>query len=208
VELKNRFGAWLMVDEAHAVGLYGTNRRGLAEEAGVAGEIEVQMGTLGKALGSAGGYLCGARELVELLVNQARSFIFSTAPVPAAAAAATAAIGVVESSVGGELTAQFWRRVATARELAAAVGWRCPAQASAILPLMVGGEREAVEMAAWFRAAGLLVPAVRFPAVPRGGARLRLTVSAAHSEADLATLGAAFNSLPSEWHPRPARCAA
>src|SRR5471032_1800921 len=100
VELKNKYGAWLMVDEAHATGLYGKNRRGLAEELGVSGQIEIQMGTLGKALGASGGYICGSHPLVDFLVNRARSFIFSTAPVPAAAAAATAGIKLVQSSEG------------------------------------------------------------------------------------------------------------
>src|SRR6266516_3178176 len=92
VELKEQHGAWLMVDEAHATGLYGEKRRGLAEEFGVADRIEIQIGTLGKALGAAGGYVCGSRTMIEYMINRARSFIFSTAPVPAASAAATAAI--------------------------------------------------------------------------------------------------------------------
>ncbi|HEY4984471.1 MAG TPA: 8-amino-7-oxononanoate synthase, partial [Verrucomicrobiae bacterium] len=79
VELKNKHGAWLMVDEAHATGLYGKNRRGLAEELGMSDRIEIQMGTLGKALGASGGYICGSRVLIDYLVNRARSFIFSTA---------------------------------------------------------------------------------------------------------------------------------
>jgi glycine C-acetyltransferase/8-amino-7-oxononanoate synthase len=82
VDLKDKYGAWLMVDEAHAAGLFGKNRRGLAEEAGVSDRIEIQMGTLGKAVGSAGGYICGSRVLIDFLVNRARSFIFSTAPPP------------------------------------------------------------------------------------------------------------------------------
>jgi hypothetical protein len=81
VALKEKYGAWLMVDEAHATGLYGKNRRGLAEESGVSGQIEVQMGTLGKAVGASGGYICGSRPLIDFLVNRARSFIFS-APRP------------------------------------------------------------------------------------------------------------------------------
>ena len=98
VALKEKHGAWLMVDEAHATGLYGMNRRGLAEETGVSERIEIQMGTLGKAVGAAGGYICGSRVLIDFLVNRARSFIFSTAPVPAAAAAAAAGIRLIQSS--------------------------------------------------------------------------------------------------------------
>jgi 7-keto-8-aminopelargonate synthetase-like enzyme len=202
VELKDRFGAWLLVDEAHAVGLYGANRRGRAEEAGVADRIEVQMGTLGKALGSAGGYLCGAAELVELLVNRARPFIFSTAPVPAAAAAARAAIGVVTAPEGAELVTRLWRRVDGVRGLTQSAGWRPPRGLSAILPLPVGAEMTAVSLAVRLQEAGLLIPAVRFPAVARGAARLRLTVSAAHSESDLAALGAALAALPPEYRQR------
>ena len=100
VALKEKYGAWLMVDEAHATGIIGENGRGLADELGVGGQIEIQMGTLGKALGASGGYICGSRALVDYLVNRARSFIFSTAPVPAAAAAATAAIQFVQSAEG------------------------------------------------------------------------------------------------------------
>jgi 7-keto-8-aminopelargonate synthetase-like enzyme len=99
VALKEKYGAWLMVDEAHATGIIGENGRGLADELGVSGQIEIQMGTLGKALGASGGYICGSRTLIDFLVNRARSFIFSTAPVPAAAAAATAD-SIVQSSEG------------------------------------------------------------------------------------------------------------
>ena len=97
VALKEKYGAWLMVDEAHATGIIGKNGRGLADELGVGGQIEIQMGTLGKALGASGGYICGSRALIDFLINRARSFIFSTAPVPAAAAAATAGIQLAQS---------------------------------------------------------------------------------------------------------------
>ena len=100
VVLKEKHGAWLMVDEAHATGLYGKNRRGLAEECGVSKQIEIQMGTLGKAVGASGGYICGSRPLIDFLVNRARSFIFSTAPVPAAAAAAAAGVRLIQSKAG------------------------------------------------------------------------------------------------------------
>ena len=96
VALKEKYGAWLMVDEAHATGIIGQNGRGLADELGVGNQIEIQMGTLGKALGASGGYICGSRKLIDFLVNRARSFIFSTAPVPAAAAAARTGIQLVQ----------------------------------------------------------------------------------------------------------------
>src|SRR5450432_3509115 len=111
VVLKKKYGAWLMVDEAHATGIYGKNRRGLAEDLGVSDRIEIQMGTLGKALGASGGYICGSRVLVDFLVNRARSFIFSTAPVPAAAATATAGIQLSQSPEGEERRNQLWTLV-------------------------------------------------------------------------------------------------
>ena len=201
--LKDRFGAWLMVDEAHATGLYGPHRRGLAEALGVADRIEVQMGTLGKALGAAGGYVCGPRELIDLLVNCARSFLFSTAPVPAQAAAARAAVELVRGPVGRERVATLRERVRQLHEGLAAQGWwnsatnvpgtghmpsaDCPATDSAILPLVVGDASAAVALAAALRERGVFVPAIRYPTVPRRAARLRVTVSAAHAEADIAT---------------------
>src|SRR6185369_4766116 len=111
IDLKEKYGAWLMLDEAHATGLFGQHRRGLAEAYELGDRIEIHMGTLGKALGAAGGYICGSRALIDLLVNRARSFIFSTAPTPATTAAATAAIRVVQSSEGEERRVQLWARI-------------------------------------------------------------------------------------------------
>ena len=199
VALKERYGAWLMVDEAHATGLYGPHRRGLAEELGVSDRIEIQMGTLGKALGAAGGYICGSRALVDYLVNRARTFIFSTAPVPAAAAAATAGIRFVESAAGEERCRILWQRVA---DLSSALGFQpstlnpqAPTIPSAILPLILGDEAKAMAAASALREQGIFIPAIRYPAVPRGRARLRLTVTAAHTPADLAQLRTALQSL-------------
>jgi 8-amino-7-oxononanoate synthase len=192
VQLKDKYGAWLMVDEAHATGLYGESRRGLAEECGVAERIEVQMGTLGKALGAAGGYICGSRPLIDYLVNRARAFIFSTAPVPAAAAAAAAAIGFVQSHAGEQRCWQLWDNVASVRDagiLDARSRWagrRRPA--SAILPILIGDETKAMEIAGCLRELGIFTPAVRYPTVARGQARLRLTLSAAHTAADIQRL--------------------
>jgi len=192
VALKERYGAWLMVDEAHATGLYGARRRGLAEELGVSDRIEIQMGTLGKAIGAAGGYICGSRALVDYLVNRARTFIFSTAPVPAAAAAATAGIRFVESTAGEERRGTLWQRVAM---LSSTLASQPSNILSAILPLMIGDEAKALAAAAALRERGVFIPAIRYPTVPRGRARLRLTVTAAHTPADLTQLLAALHSL-------------
>ena len=183
--LKEKYGAWLMVDEAHATGVIGKNGRGLADELGVSGQIEIRMGTLGKALGASGGYICGNRGLIDLLVNRARSFIFSTAPVPAAAAAATAGIQLVQSIEGERLRAQLQHLSARFKS---EIGNGKSEIPGAIIPIILGDEERAVEAAAKLRERGIFVPAIRFPTVARGKARLRVTLTASHSPEDVASL--------------------
>ena len=195
VELKEKHGAWLMLDEAHATGLFGQKRRGLAEAYELADRVEIQMGTLGKALGAAGGYICGSRSLIELLVNRARSFIFSTAPVPAQAAAARAAIEVIQTTEGETLRQRLWQRVDQVKNAVINAGWTIPPVKSPILPLHVGDEARAVATATALREQGLLIPAIRFPTVARGEARLRLTVSAAHSVEEITALATALAAV-------------
>ena len=215
VELKNKYGAWLMVDEAHATGIIGTNGRGLANELGVSGQIEIQMGTLGKALGASGGYICGRHALIDFLVNRARSFIFSTAPVPAAAAAATAGIQLVQSTEGERLRKNLAMRVGQCRtgvppvqrarqhehetgnradEVSAGRQDACPTL-SAIIPLILGDENLAVAAAAKLREQNIFVPAIRYPTVARGAARLRITLTAAQTEKDIQQLICGLNSI-------------
>ena len=185
VELKERYGAWLMLDEAHALGLYGPLGQGLAAIDGLAKRIEIRMGTLGKAVGAAGGFICGSGSLIELLVNKARSFIFSTAPSPAASAAARAGVELIQGGEGESLRAQLWQRVEELRRGVESLGWSAPAGPSAILPLIVGGEAKAMAMMEQLREAGFFIPAIRYPTVARNEARLRVTVSASHSSGDV-----------------------
>lgn len=192
VAMKEKYGAWLMVDEAHATGLYGANRRGLAEALGVSARIEIQMGTLGKALGASGGYICGSRALIDYLVNRARSFIFSTAPVPAAAAAATAGIKLVQTNEGQTRNETLWTRVA---EFQSAIGNPQSAIPSAIIPLIIGEESAAVAASATLREQGLFVPAIRYPTVARGAARLRITLTTAHTAQDVSKLAQALSQI-------------
>lgn len=199
IKLKEQHGAWLMVDEAHATGLFGGHRRGLAEELNVSDHIEIQMGTLGKALGSSGGYVCGPRVLIDYLVNRARTFIFSTAPTPASAGAALAGVELVRSPEGESRCKQLWSLLDHGRTCLAEAGWKLPATRSAIIPLIIGDETKAVETAAALRERAIFIPAVRYPAVSRGQARLRLTVTASHTPQDIGDLtgalpAAAFNS--------------
>ncbi|MBI3853072.1 MAG: 8-amino-7-oxononanoate synthase [Verrucomicrobia bacterium] len=206
VELKEKYGAWLMVDEAHATGVHGPNRRGLAEELGVSDRIDIQMGTLGKALGSAGGFICGSRVLIDFLINRARSFIFSTAPVPAAAAAASAGIKFVQSNEGAKRAETLWRHVhhvgddvrslKLLREKSQRLLTSSPAKkGSAILPLIIGDEVEAVATAAALREQGIFIPAIRYPTVARGSARLRITLTAAHSSEEVGELTSALSQI-------------
>jgi len=212
VALKEKFGAWLMVDEAHATGLYGLDGRGLAEAQGVADRIEIQMGTLGKALGASGGYICGSRTLIDFLVNRARSFIFSTAAVPAAAAAAMAGIEFLKTPAGEQRRTQLWQRVdeiLAAKDRFANAGSIARARSisrddardsqipqrpkSAILPILIGDENAALRAASRLREQRIFIPAIRYPTVARGRARLRLTVTAAHSAADVRQLVTALS---------------
>jgi 8-amino-7-oxononanoate synthase len=191
VELKNKYGAWLMVDEAHATGLYGKHRRGLAEELNVSDQIEIQMGTLGKALGASGGYIAGSRTLIDYLINRARSFIFSTAPVPAAAAAATAGIRFVQSKNGEARKKLLWEHV---QAFHVWFGGATPDFPSAIIPIIIGDEEKAVQTATALLDKNIYVPAIRYPTVARGAARLRVTVTAAHKAGELNRLAAALKS--------------
>ncbi len=192
VALKQKYGAWLMVDEAHATGVLGKNGRGLADHLGVSNQIEIQMGTLGKALGSSGGFICGSRPLIDLLVNRARSFIFSTAPVPAAAAAATAAIQIAQSPEGEKLR----QRLKSLREQFQSE-IRCPKSkiSGAIIPMVIGNEAKALNAAAQLSEQHIFVPAIRYPSVARGAARLRVTLTAAHTPDDISLLVHALKTL-------------
>jgi 8-amino-7-oxononanoate synthase len=192
VELKNKSGAWLMVDEAHATGIFGQNGRGLADELGVGDQIEIQMGTLGKAFGASGGYICGSRALIDFLVNRARSFIFSTAPIPASAAAATAGIQIAQSAEGESRRQILRERI---NQLQSAIGHRPSAIPSAIIPLILGDENKALSAATKLREQQIFVPAIRYPTVARGAARLRITLTAAHSMNDVSTLILALKEI-------------
>ncbi|SKA96396.1 8-amino-7-oxononanoate synthase [Prosthecobacter debontii] len=181
VELKDRYGAWLLLDEAHAVGVLGPQGRGLAASLGLEKRVELQMGTLSKAFGLSGGYLAASRAVVDLLINRARSFIYTTAPSPAVAAAAGVALGLIQGPEGDRRREALQQHVRQVRAVVEGAGQTDPAQASsAIIPLIIGDEKVAVETSAALREAGFLVPAIRYPTVARGTARLRITLSAAH----------------------------
>src|SRR5882724_7997474 len=192
VKLKIDFGAQLFLDEAHAVGVIGRNGRGLAFEENLSPEVDVKMGTLSKALGVSGGYICGSRNMTEWLINRARSFIFSTAPPPALAAAARAAVDFLLSIEGEKRRQRLWRNIdILAEELSIQ-------PASAIVPWIIGDEKETLAAAQNLQDNGFLVPAIRYPTVGKGTARLRITLSAAHEATQLRSLAGAIKRLPKE----------
>lgn len=195
VELKKRFNALLLLDEAHAAGVLGSHGRGLAAELGLEEEIDIQMGTLGNSLGVSGGYICGSRSLIDWLINRARSFVFSTAPPPALAAAATAAIEFLLSADGEARRKTLWRRIVQLRKLLPEQEERFGKPGAAIIPWMVGDEQRALDLARTLRQEGFFVPAIRYPTVARSTARLRIAVSAAHSPLQIASLGDAIGRL-------------
>ncbi len=182
VELKDKYEALLLLDEAHALGVLGPRGLGLAEALGLQPRIDFQMGTLGKAAGSAGGYLAAKAPWIDLLTNRARSFIYSTAPPPAQIAAAMAALTLITSEEGQKLREQLQQNITLIspnleRE-----------HHTAIIPLILGSNENALAASENLRKQGILVPAIRYPTVPRDTARLRITVSAKHQPSQLAQL--------------------
>lgn len=185
-ELAERHQSMLLVDEAHATGILGPTGRGLCEELSLEDLVHVRIGTLSKALGCAGGFVCGRRELVQWLVNRSRPYVFSTALAPPLAAAAVAALGIVRD--------EPWRRTQLAqrsdalRSALARQGWSIGGSATQIIPLVVGEPAVAVELSARLRELGLLVPAIRPPSVPAGESLLRISLSLAHDDAMIVQL--------------------
>lgn len=177
VALKERYGALLLVDEAHGLGVLGERGMGLAEALNVTERIELQMGTLGKAAGGAGGYIATSAVLAKMIINKGRSFIYTTAPPPAQAAVAQRAFQLIISQEGQSLRhrlLQFRQRLGKqldGKELS-----------SAICPVILGESSAAIAASARLRKEGLLIPAIRYPTVAPGQARLRITLSALHSE--------------------------
>lgn len=190
VALKDRHGALLLLDEAHGIGVLGPTGQGLAEARGLQPRIDIQLGTLGKAVGSGGGYIATTRAMADLLVNTARSFIYSTAPPPAQSAAAAAGLRLIASPEGSALRNRLRKHL---RHFASLTD--TPESASAIVPVMRGTNDAALAAARSLLEAGFLVPAIRYPTVPRNSARLRITISAAHEPGEIESLASHISSL-------------
>lgn len=186
VPLCKEYDAWLMVDEAHATGVLGGRGHGACEYCGVSGEVQIVMGTLSKAFGVVGGFVCGAAELCDLLRNRARSYIYTTAPPPAVCAAAIAAIELVERDQGRRRL--LLERAQRVRMVLEELGYNPGPSTTQIIPVMRGEVDAALRLSAFLRDRGIIVPAIRPPTVPKGTSRLRISLTAAHSSADVELL--------------------
>jgi 8-amino-7-oxononanoate synthase len=201
--LCERFGAGLILDEAHATGVHGPSGRGIAVATGLAADAVAVMHTCGKALASAGAFVCGSAALKEHLVNHARTFIFSTAMPPYIAGQILAALRIAQG-----MDVQRVELIANSRRLAASLrrqGYDTAGSTTQIVPVVIGGNDEALEVAAFLRTQGFSVRAIRPPTVKEGRARLRLSVTCAIAASELERLGECLGA----WRPqRPALTAA
>lgn len=187
VSLKERYGAWLLLDEAHSVGVLGPQGRGLAAALGLENQVELHMGTLSKSFGLSGGYLAASRQVIDLLINRARSLIYSTAPAPALAYAAVHALALLSGQDGDLRRDRLWSYLAILQPE--------PPPASAILPKVIGDENEALKVSVDLKTRGFLIPAIRYPTVSRGSARLRITCTAGHSQGQIEQLKAELDAV-------------
>ncbi len=181
--LARRYGCRLMVDEAHGTGAIGPGGRGTVAAAGLSGEVDVIVGTLGKALGGYGAYVCGSADLRDMLINTARPFIFSTAPPPPSVGAALAALELLASRPG--VVEQLRRNAAVVRETLSEQGLDVGGSRTQIVPVMVGDARRTLALSERVLEGGVFAQAIRPPTVPRGTSRLRLTVMANHRTDEL-----------------------
>jgi len=184
VDLKERYSCLLMVDEAHATGLFGRQGGGLVQEKGLAGRVDVVIGTFGKGLGSYGAYVAGSQILRDYLINRARSFIYSTGLPPAVIGASLAAVRLVRRDSG--LRRQLAENVGFFKECLLGEGMDGAPGPSQIIPILVGDSGQALRLSDECRRSGLFVTAVRPPTVPVGSARIRLTITLHQKRPELA----------------------
>lgn len=185
-QLKRKHGALLMIDDAHGCGVLGMHGRGSAELSGVGNDVDIQMGTFGKALGSFGAYTAVSAELRELLINRSRSFIFSTSLPPAVLAASLAAIELVQTPEGDRLREQLCANTLFFRNSLVKAGFSIPPGSTQIVPIVIGSAVTTMQFSEALLAEGLFAQGIRPPTVPAGTSRLRFTLMATHTHTDLA----------------------
>jgi len=190
VALARRYHAWVMVDEAHGTGVFGARGAGLVDALGLENDVDIHMGTLGKALGGFGAYVAGSHELIAWLVNRARSFVYTTGIPPAVAATATAALDIVASEP--ERRRRLWDNAAFLRDGLAELGYAVGPTQSPILPVIIGDATKTMTLAAALLERGVWAHGIRPPTVPAGTSRLRVTPIATHTRAQLSAALDAF----------------
>jgi len=184
-DLAERFNCIMMVDDAHASGVLGSRGRGTIDHRGVHGRVDIQVGTLSKAIGSIGGYVCGSKDLIEFLYHRARPFLFSTSHPPSVTATCQAAFELLDSEAGEKLIKKLWSNTKFFKRQLKKLGFNTGKSETPITPIMVGDAAKAFEFSRELFSEGVLAMAIGFPTVPEGKARLRTIVTATHKRADL-----------------------
>jgi 8-amino-7-oxononanoate synthase len=202
--LCERYGAWLVVDDAHGFGVLGEHGRGALEHFGLRSPNLVYIGTLGKAAGVGGAFIAAHASVIELMIQRARPYIYTTAAAPALAHALLASLDIIDSAEGAERRAHLARLVALLDGELRLERWQRLASHTAIQPIVIGANIETLRVAGRLHEQGLWVPAIRPPTVAPGTARLRVTLCAAHTEDEVAQLAATLNRLENEQLERTA----
>ncbi len=183
VEIAEKHGAIMMVDDAHSSGVLGRNGRGTIDHFDLHGRVHIQVGTLSKAIGVLGGYVCGSRDLIEFLYHRARPFLFSTSHPPAVAAACLAAFDVLEQEP--ERIQNLWDNTRYFKKGLGAAGFNTGMSETPITPVIVGEAKTAHQLSAALFEEGVLATGIGFPTVPEGKARVRTIVTATHTREEL-----------------------
>jgi glycine C-acetyltransferase len=186
--LAEKYGAIMMVDDAHASGVLGRNGRGSVDHFNVHGKVDVQVGTLSKAIGALGGYVCGSRDLIDFLYHRARPFLFSTSHPPSVAATCIAAFDILENEP--ERIARLWDNTLYFKQQLEAAGFdiggrTTPASETPIIPIILGEGRLAMEFSRELFAQGLMATGIAFPTVPEAKARVRIIMTSEHTREQL-----------------------
>jgi glycine C-acetyltransferase len=184
-DLAERFNCIMMVDDAHASGVLGSRGRGTIDHRGVHGRVDIQVGTLSKAIGAIGGYVCGSKDLIEYLYHRARPFLFSTSHPPSVTATCQAAFELLDSEAGDKLIKKLWSNTKFFKRQLKKLGFNTGKSETPITPILVGDAGKALEFSRELFAEGVLAMAIGFPTVPEGKSRLRTIVTATHKRSDL-----------------------
>src|SRR5229473_3563566 len=198
VERAEKFGALVMVDDAHASGVLGENGRGSVNHFGLDGRVDLQLGTLSKAIGVLGGYVAGAQTVRDFLIHRARPFLFSTSHPPGVAAACIAALDVLLAEP--ERIERLWANTRRFKAGLARIGFDTGASETPITPVIVGKGSDAMALSDWLFGRGIFAQGIGYPTVPEGRARVRTIVTSAHTEAQLDTALEAFAEAGKQLH--------